>query len=542
MRNGGKIWRAITWGFLTVIVVAYSPNLYAQTSPGQLKRDGGHHFEFRGLERPTATSPAAPPPGVVLSPGPARIVGGVSASEGDWPWQIALKKTPTGGGAPAFTCGGSLIGDRWVLTAAHCVVDGEGNALAPETFQIVEGTHNIKDDSKGWRHAVKRVIRHERYDAQTVTNDIALLEMADPARSASIPYADASKATALEAAGRTATVTGWGKTRAYQEVRNTDGSVSYVDAATNQPITQTDIVSTYMPASLMQLELPLISVDQCRMGYASSDLASKIVVDGRVVCAQSTSASPQDACQGDSGGPLVVKDENGGYVQIGIVSLGDPLCGLKKLPGVYTRISAFEPWLRQNTRIVQEAPPPPAETQTTAENALAGANPAGVAVGFVQGSAVRIGQSAQFRVTAGSTGYLVLFDASPDGKITQIYPNPFSMRSPLGMRAAANRLDAGRPLTVPDASNPYAGFKFTIDPPAGQGKLIAILSDEPIAELQLSAAGGSNMQMQLKSFDTRAKAFSLIGLLSSHVRRDIVSTSGQQPRFSVAITDYVVTP
>lgn len=542
MRSGNMLWRAITWGFLAVVIATYSPKLHAQTSSGQVKGDGVHHFEFRGLERPASQSSVAPPPGVILSPGPARIVGGVSASEGDWPWQIALKKTPSGGGAPAFACGGSLIGERWVLTAAHCVVDGAGAALPAENFQIVEGSHNIKDDSKGWRHAVRRVIRHERFDAQTVTNDIALLELADAARSAPIPYASADKAAALETPGRMATVTGWGKVRPYQEVRNTDGSISYVDAATKQPITQTDIANVYMPASLMQLELPLIGVEQCRMGYASTDLATKVVIDDRVVCAQSTSVMPQDACQGDSGGPLVAADETGGYVQIGIVSLGDPMCGLNKLPGVYTRISVFEPWLRQNTKINQEAPPPPVETQTTAENALAGSNPAGVVVGFVQGNAVRIGQPVQFRVSAGRTGYLVLFDASPDGRITQIYPNPFSMRSPLGMRAAANRLDAGRGLTVPDPSNPYAGFAFTVDPPAGQGKLIAILSDEPIAELQLSAAGGGNAQMQLKSFDTRAKAFSLIGLLSSRVRRDIVSTSGEQPHYSVAITDYTVTP
>lgn len=129
--------------------------------------------------------------------GMSRIVGGVAARRGDWPWQVAIYDRSS------FACGGSIIADTWVLTAAHCVTDDMQNRLGPDTFVVVEGAWNIVKESKrleslpeGRALRVKRVIVHEQYhigridNALRVENDIALLELADPARSAPIPYAD----------------------------------------------------------------------------------------------------------------------------------------------------------------------------------------------------------------------------------------------------------------------------------------------------------------------------------------------------------------
>ena len=56
----------------------------------------------------------------------------------------------------------------------------------------------------------------------------------------------------------------------------------------------------------------------------------------------------RDSCNGDSGGPLVVKSGRT-YFQIGIVSFGTSVCGVG-LPGVYTKVSAFLPWIEKNMK------------------------------------------------------------------------------------------------------------------------------------------------------------------------------------------------
>ena len=93
---------------------------------------------------------------------------------------------------------------------------------------------------------------------------------------------------------------------------------------------------------------------------------------------------------------------------------------------------------------------------------------------------LRIGEAAQFRVRTQQSGYLVLLDVSPDGKVTQVFPNARSLSTPGGARRSANLVTPDRPLLVPDPSNPYAGLDYRIDPPSGDGRLIAILSKETI--------------------------------------------------------------
>jgi secreted trypsin-like serine protease len=467
-----------------------------------------------------------------------RVIGGEPAKVGDWPWQVALKRR-SADGKFNFICGGSVIAEHWVLTAGHCVTDGDGKAQSPDSFLLIGGTHDIKSDSSGERLHVKRVLPHEGYSSKTLENDIALLEVVESARSAPVPFADAKNA-ALEAPGKDATVTGWGLIRAIHYEANPSGGMMALDAETKAQISPSEMESKYLTNQLQQLTMPLVALDQCSAMYKPKNYG--VTIDNRVVCAGLPGAQKKDACHGDSGGPLVVKDDTG-YVQVGVVSLGDPDCVVEGLPGIYTRVSAFEPWLRKMTGINQEAPPTAVETQTVADNSLTGDNPAGLEVSFVQGGAVKVGQRVQFRVTANQPGFLVLFDAGPDGKITQIYPNSFSLRGPLGSRVASNRLEAPRPLVVPDAANPYSAFEFRIDPPAGEGKILAVLSDEPIQELQIAGdQKAGDAQRQLKSFDSRAKVISLLGMLSSKVKRDLATSSGSTPHFSVAITGYQVEP
>jgi hypothetical protein len=116
--------------------------------------------------------------------------------------------------------------------------------------------------------------------------------------------------------------------------------------------------------------------------------------------------------------------------------------------------------------------------------------------------------------------------------LTQVYPNPYSLRSRTGKTVAANQLPAGTPLIVPDPQNPYDGFEFAIDPPTGRGMMIAVLSDEPIKELPKREGG--------KAMTTRAQAIGYLGLLTSAVNRSLAATRGGTPQVSMAVAPYEI--
>jgi secreted trypsin-like serine protease len=133
--------------------------------------------------------------------------------------------------------------------------------------------------------------------------------------------------------------------------------------------------------------------------------------------------------------------------------------------------------------VVTGRPPPnPADIP---QSVLVHNNSSGLAVDFVQGTQLKVGQSAQFRVTTQKPGYLVLLDVTADGKVTQVFPNARSLSTPTGARKGSNLVTPGRPLLVPDPKNPYEGFEWEIEPPAGEGRVIAILSKEPLRSVSV---------------------------------------------------------
>jgi secreted trypsin-like serine protease len=264
----------------------------------------------------------------------SKVVGGEVAKPGAWPWQVAIYRRAVKDGQPvgALFCGGSLIDAKWVLSAAHCFDGSPGkfDRAAPNDIVIVEGT-NVLDrgtfgggEGRGRKLRVSRIIVHERWNKSSMENDIALLELATSAASKPVPIfiAQASKsgeqddlrAAATETAGAISIVTGWGTLR--------QGGSS--------------------PDRLMQVELPVVSVDTCRAAYAGDS-----TIDHRTLCA-GLKEGGKDSCQGDSGGPMVARDPTRGFVQIGIVSWGKG-CGLPSYYGVYTRVSTFNEWLRGKT-------------------------------------------------------------------------------------------------------------------------------------------------------------------------------------------------
>ncbi|CAG4926650.1 unnamed protein product [Colias eurytheme] len=104
-----------------------------------------------------------------------RIVGGKEAPEASIPWQVSMRNID---GTEYHFCGGSIIGKKWILTAAHCVQDRN-----LDSYEIVVGSNKLS--SGGTRYKVESVIIHKDYNATLLTDDISLLKLEEE-----IEYAD----------------------------------------------------------------------------------------------------------------------------------------------------------------------------------------------------------------------------------------------------------------------------------------------------------------------------------------------------------------
>jgi secreted trypsin-like serine protease len=140
-----------------------------------------------------------------------RIVGGNVVPDDRYPFMAALYRDADGDGNFSPTCGGSLLGDQWVLTAAHCVVDADSGAVhRVSEVALLLGTRDLSSSGGLFIHA-QRIIVHPGYSTSDFSNDIALIELAEAVDGK--PITLPSAASALPEIGESAVVTGWGVTR-----------------------------------------------------------------------------------------------------------------------------------------------------------------------------------------------------------------------------------------------------------------------------------------------------------------------------------------
>ncbi|XP_032575303.1 serine protease 1 [Drosophila sechellia] len=227
-----------------------------------------------------------------------RITNGKDAVAGQFPYQVGLSFSSS---ASSWWCGGSIIGNKWVLTAAHCT-DGAASVTIyygatvrtrPEFTQIVSAS---------------KFRQHENYMALTVRNDISLIQTSSVSFSASVNKinlpAISSRYSTYE--GKTAVASGWGLTS---------------DSA------------TAVARDLQYVDLTIISNALCQKTFGS------MIVTSRVLCVATPNKS--STCQGDSGGPLALDG-----VLIGATSFGSADGCESGAPVAFTRITYFRDWIK----------------------------------------------------------------------------------------------------------------------------------------------------------------------------------------------------
>jgi trypsin len=235
---------------------------------------------------------------LVVSIGPAaagqqerEIVGGQQASE-PYGFMVSLQDKEEG-----HFCGGSLISKKWVMTAAHCVEDGD-----LENLQVMLGSQSLSSPKDVFD--IKQVIVNPSY-TQSGSEDVALLRLKNSAHYPTIRIAGPDE-TDLWEPGTDARVIGWG------------ADAFLIGSAQDD---------------LQEVDVPIVSDSDCGTSYALQGFDP----DTEVCAGEQTGGS--DSCQGDSGGPLMVPDENGEWIQVGIVSWGLG-CGYPMFYGVYGEIGS----------------------------------------------------------------------------------------------------------------------------------------------------------------------------------------------------------
>ncbi|KAI9594389.1 trypsin-like cysteine/serine peptidase domain-containing protein [Syncephalis fuscata] len=260
-----------------------------------------------------------------------KIAGGYRTTITEFPFAVRLLRTQN------YICSGSIIGDRWILTAAHCIIDIDESKKTkrvvirdPSKYAINIG---LNSDVNPNSIVSKNVYAHPKYNWNTARYDVGLLELSQP-----IKFTDAIQSVKLMKdesklpVNQMLTVVGWGKEQAHK-----------------------------FATKLNRIELPNGSPEFC----AKAD-GNYLTYRDQLMC---TAYAPRKViCGGDSGGPLLIKvaNSNGAvgkraaasWLQAGITSYtqntlrrDSRICGEEGNVGFYARVDYFIPWIAKTTRL-----------------------------------------------------------------------------------------------------------------------------------------------------------------------------------------------
>ncbi|XP_060489305.1 serine protease 1 [Panthera onca] len=219
-----------------------------------------------------------------------KIVGGYTCPRNSVPYQVSLN-------SGYHFCGGSLINSLWVVSAAHCYKSRIQVRLGEHNIAVSEGSEQFINSAK--------VIRHPRYNANTIDNDIMLIKLSSPATLNSRVSA-ISLPRSCAPSGSQCLISGWGNVQSFGE--------NYPDV-------------------LQCLKAPILTDSACRKAYPGQ-------ITSNMICLGFLEGG-KDSCQGDSGGPVVCNNQLQGIVSWGVG------CAQRGKPGVYTKVCNYVSWIQQ---------------------------------------------------------------------------------------------------------------------------------------------------------------------------------------------------
>ncbi|KAM4738195.1 chymotrypsin-C-like [Anableps anableps] len=239
----------------------------------------------------------------------SRVVNGVDVRPHSWPWQVSLQCKIDG--EWTHSCGGTVISEQWILTAAHCIIQHM-------ECRVALGKHNLNQIEAGSVYmGSANIVMHEEWNPLTLHNDIALIKLEAP-----VEFSDTIKTACLPSAGftlapdETCFITGWG--RLY-----TGGPLADI---------------------LQQALLPVVDHATC----TQSDWWGSQVTE-KMLCAGGDGIV--SGCNGDSGGPLNCPNPDGSWDVHGMVSFGSSEgCNVLQKPTVFTQVSSYIGWINKRVK------------------------------------------------------------------------------------------------------------------------------------------------------------------------------------------------